>query len=283
LGRLRFRLGFFYGRRTDFSHRSSRRILALLRLALLTEIFAVAARFAWLTLLAVTIIALLALRRRRRLLLAARRLDAAQGTAQFFQLPFIHDFLPFGHFDEFKHFVELINHVLERNRNFCGMLDGLCNCGTFCGTKISGLYPRFWRGRALKLLALRSLFLTFGAALLRTLNGAAFARLRSEWWWLGNRPNLGLAFGSVAVGVMRRKIIRFLCVWFAKTTCRVRLVLPSLFGRGRLLGGFRRVGIFFGFGRGIFICGGAGATTTATTTTATTAAIRRTKGRGSWT
>ena len=46
-------------------------------------------------------------------LIAARRLDAAEGAAEFLNLTFVGELLAFGDLDEFEHFVELINHLLE--------------------------------------------------------------------------------------------------------------------------------------------------------------------------
>ena len=43
----------------------------------------------------------------------ARRLDAAQRAAEFFNLAFVGQLLAFGEFHEFEDFVQLVNRVLE--------------------------------------------------------------------------------------------------------------------------------------------------------------------------
>ena len=77
---------------------------------------------------------------RRRLV--ARRLDAAERSAQLFNLALIGEFLALGDFDEFQNFVELINRVLERLGDFRGVRHGLADGRGFCRAKISGLDPR---------------------------------------------------------------------------------------------------------------------------------------------
>jgi len=58
------------------------------------------------------------------LLFAARRLDAAERAAKFLDLALVGELLALGDFDEFQHFVEMINHLLERLGNLRGVLDG---------------------------------------------------------------------------------------------------------------------------------------------------------------
>jgi hypothetical protein len=77
--------------------------------------------------------------RRRRL--AAGRLDAAERAAEFVKLALVGELLALGDLDEFQHFVELVNHLLERLGNFRGVRDGLADGRGFGGTKIGGLGP----------------------------------------------------------------------------------------------------------------------------------------------
>lgn len=78
-----------------------------------------------------------------RRLFAARRLDAAERAPQFVNLAFIGKLLAFGDLDEFKHFVQMVNHLLERRGHFCGVLDSLTDGRGFSGAEIGGLDPRF--------------------------------------------------------------------------------------------------------------------------------------------
>jgi hypothetical protein len=75
-------------------------------------------------------------------LLAAGRLDAAQRAAQFVNLAFVGQLLTFGNLNEFEHFVELVNHLLERRGDFCGVFNGLADGRGFGGAEIGGLDPR---------------------------------------------------------------------------------------------------------------------------------------------
>jgi hypothetical protein len=59
--------------------------------------------------------------------LVARRLDSAERTAKFFNLALVGKLLALGDFNQFKNFIELVNHVLERFRNFRGMGHGLAD------------------------------------------------------------------------------------------------------------------------------------------------------------
>ena len=194
--------------------------MPLLLLAVLAEIFAVTAWFALVAvvslipLVARLLLLLVALRR----LVAARWLNAAQSAAQFFQFAFVHHFLAFGDFDEFEHFVELINHVLQRNRNFRCVFHGLCDGRTFSGAKISWFYPRPWR-LALRLGGPFLPFLTLWATLLVLAVGlATLALFRANrryllWRSFGWR----FAFGRVSVGLMRGEIRWFFRMWLAKS------------------------------------------------------------------
>jgi hypothetical protein len=79
---------------------------------------------------------------RWRLLLATRRLDAAERAAEFFNLALVGELLALGDFDEFEHFVEVVNHLFERLGNFSREFNGLADGGGLGGAKISGLDPR---------------------------------------------------------------------------------------------------------------------------------------------
>lgn len=73
--------------------------------------------------------------------LSSRRLDAAESAAKFVNLAFVGELLTLGDLDEFEHFVELVNHLLERSGDFGGVRDGLTDGGGFGGAKISGPDP----------------------------------------------------------------------------------------------------------------------------------------------
>jgi hypothetical protein len=75
-------------------------------------------------------------------LLAAGRLDAAQRAAQFVNLAFVGQLLTLGDLNEFEHFVELVNHPLERRGDFRGVFNGLADGRGFGGAEIGGLDPR---------------------------------------------------------------------------------------------------------------------------------------------
>ena len=165
----RRRLGSFGGGSLWFRLRTTLFVSALVLIAIITSRL-VAAGFVT-TRLIPAWIALLLLRRG----FAPRRLDAAQGAAKFFNFALISELLALGDFDEFQHFVEMINHLLERFGNFRGVLDGLGNGRGFSGTKISGLDPRLG---ALRL----------GAAFLPAVIGTTIAKLlarrlgRARWF-----------------------------------------------------------------------------------------------------
>jgi hypothetical protein len=57
----------------------------------------------------------------------ARWLDAAERAAEFVNLAFVGELLAFGDLDEFEHFVEMINHLLEAIGNFSGVFHSLAN------------------------------------------------------------------------------------------------------------------------------------------------------------
>jgi hypothetical protein len=63
----------------------------------------------------------------RRLLLMAWRLDAAERAAKFVNFALIGKFLALGHLDQFQDFVQLVNRVLERFRNFRGVRHSLAD------------------------------------------------------------------------------------------------------------------------------------------------------------
>jgi hypothetical protein len=66
----------------------------------------------------------------------ARRLDAAQRAAQFINFPFVREFLPLGHFDEFEHFIEMVNHLFQTLGDFRRVLHGLTDGRGVGGAKI---------------------------------------------------------------------------------------------------------------------------------------------------
>ncbi len=108
-----------------------------------------------------------------RLLLEARRLDAAERAAEFFNLAFVGQFLALGKLDQFKNFVQLVNRVLERLGNFRGMGHSLADGRSLRRAKICRLDPGFrlraavlWASRAF--LAVRT-FLTLRTAFPLTL------------------------------------------------------------------------------------------------------------------
>ena len=72
----------------------------------------------------------------------ARRLDASERAAEFFNLAFVGEFLAFGDFDEFEHFVEMVRHLLEGVGNFRGVFDGLADGRCVGGSEIRILRPR---------------------------------------------------------------------------------------------------------------------------------------------
>ena len=261
----------------------------MLLVAILAEIFTVTARLALVAIIPLIpmvtrLLLLFALRR----LVAARWLDAAQSAAQFFQFAFVHHFLTLGDFDEFEHFVELINHVLQRNGNFRGVFYGLCDGRTFRRTEISWLHPRL-RRLAFRLGQTFLPFLTLVRALVLAILTTLLLPVRLPplaLFWANRsfllRRGFGLRFnfGRVSIGVVRRKVIRFFRVGFAKSTRVVGFRFVSIRWSGVLFGGFLSWGNFFGFGRGVFIRCGTGTTSPTTTTTTATTAICGAQWRG---
>jgi hypothetical protein len=82
-------------------------------------------------------------------LLMAWGLDAAEGAAQFFNLALVGQLLALGDFHQFQNFVQAVNHLFERLRNFRGMRHSLADGGSFGGAKIGGLAPLPGLGTAL--------------------------------------------------------------------------------------------------------------------------------------
>lgn len=72
----------------------------------------------------------------------ARRLDAAERAAEFVNLAFVGELLPLGDLDQFQHFVEMINHLLEAVGNFRGVLDRLADGRGIGGSEIRKTRPR---------------------------------------------------------------------------------------------------------------------------------------------
>jgi hypothetical protein len=198
------------------------------RRALDRRLFAARSRF---TLVAAGFVAARAARRRRHL---ARRLDAAERAAEFVNLALIRELLAFGDFDEFKHLVKLVNHLLERPGDLRGVGDGLADGRGFGGAEISGPDPWF---------RTRRLALRFGAALFR----AAVALFHAQRF----RPCCGRGFFGVfgvscgRLGFMRGKFGGRFRVRLAKTA---GLGLVFRFVRLQRHGG--RGGGFNGFGSG---------------------------------
>lgn len=198
--------------------------------------------------------------RQRWLLLAARRLDAAQGATQFFNFTLVGEFLALGHFHQFQHFVEMINHLFQRLGNFRGKCDGLTDSGSFCRTKISGLDPRFRTRR-------------FGTTF-RTPVALRFAlkvKLRPGFRRVGFFHDRFRHRRFRRIGFVRSKVGGRFRMRFAKIAGGIALVMLCVFdgfGGGRAwLNGFRRRRNFFGHGFGSHRTRPT-ATATATTTTA---------------
>jgi len=79
----------------------------------------------------------------------ARWLDTSQCAAQFVNLAFVGELLPLGNLDEFEHFVEMINHLLEAIGNFRGVFHGLTDGRGVGGPEIRITRTRcsWFRGR----------------------------------------------------------------------------------------------------------------------------------------
>ncbi|MEI8289484.1 MAG: hypothetical protein WCH99_08410 [Verrucomicrobiota bacterium] len=95
----------------------------------------------WFAVIAARFIPARPTRRRWRRQFAARRLNAAKRAAQFLDFTLVGELLALGDFDKFEHFVELVNHLLERFGNLRGMSDGFADGGSLGGTEIGGLNP----------------------------------------------------------------------------------------------------------------------------------------------
>jgi len=202
---------------------------------------------------------------RAKSLRLAWRLDAAKRAAQFINFAFVREFLALGHFDELKHFVEMINHFFQTVGNFRGMFHGLADGRGVGGTKI-----RITRARC-SLLRCRRAFKTFRAFEAIVTFGAV-RPLRS----LGHEPlrcraNIFNAFAR-AVGTFR----------FGARHRGQRRIFIFDFRRFVDVGGGGRVGNFSRPGGGRRIGGGRArprATAPATAASAP-AAVGTTGGRG---
>jgi len=205
--------------------------------------------------------------------LTARRLDAAERAAEFVKLALVGELLTLGDLDEFEHFVELVNHLLERLGNFRGVRDGLADGRGFGGAKIGGLGPLTLARR------FRAAFrpAVTGKFALRPARRPGFRR--GEIFSGRFRHRFFHRFGFV-----RGKVGGRFRVWLAEIAGGIGLVMI------RVLGGFRRRRVWFNCfrgGRNFFGTGRAGlgnngtrAAATATTTTATAAAAGTSRGRG---
>jgi len=222
------------------------------------------------------------------LLLMPWWLDATECAAQFVNLAFVRQFLPFGEFDQLKNFVQLIQRMPEVFGDFRGMRHRLADGRDIGGTKICRLGPLPLLGAAL---LVPLLVLMLWRALLAFL---AFLPLRSFGTLMALRTAFRLrrrlAFGnrfrhSFTRRGGRRNIFRrhgigiggFLGMRFAKITGGIRLgfsrVFHACFGRRRL-GAFLFRRKFLGGGVS-FVAGWARYAATATTTATTAAASTR--------
>ena len=209
----------------------------------------------------------------RRRHFAAGRLDAAQGAAKFIKLPFIGELLPLGHLDEFEHFIQLINHLLERLGNLRGVGNGLADGRSFGGPEIGGLDPLALTGGQARRRLRRTLIPAVNPAWFAT----RFARGRRHGSGGGHRFRFVFSGRGVFV---RTETFRLIRMGFAKTAGSFSFVL----GMGRRFSGFDRSGRFganfAGFRRRrIFFSAGFGSyrarpTPTATAPTATAIATR---------
>jgi len=174
-------------------------------------------------------------------LFAPGRLDAAERAAKFFNFAFVGELLAFGDLDEFKHFVELVNHLLERLGDLRGVRDGFADGRGFGGPEIGGLGPLTlrWRFRS-----------AFGPAKFRSAATRRFTRRFGSPRWFrrmaGFRDGFGLV-GWLRSGFVRGKFSGHFRVRFAKIAGGISFVF-------RVLGVFRRFGCrragFNGFRRG---------------------------------
>jgi hypothetical protein len=95
---------------------------------------------------------------RRMLLLVAERLDAAERAAKFINLALIGELLALRQFDQFKNFVQLVNHIFERFGNFGGVGHRLGDGRGVRRTKIRRAAPLPLPGRAIFLAILLAAF-----------------------------------------------------------------------------------------------------------------------------
>jgi hypothetical protein len=179
---------------------------------------------------------------RWRLLLAPRRLDAAESAAEFFNLALVGELLALGDFDEFEHFVEVVNHLLERLGNFSREFNGLADGGGLGGAKIGGFDPRLGplRFRA-----------AFGPAFARFVALRLLARRFGGTGWLRFRRRSNFCGGFRCrrfrrLGFMRGKFgghvgmrLSEAAGGFGFVFC-VLVMFPGLGGGGGRLDGFRR-------------------------------------------
>jgi hypothetical protein len=61
---------------------------------------------------------------------ASRLMDSAQRLAQRLDFAFVSEFLAFGHLDEFKHFLHLVECLFERLDNLCHLINRLADGGS---------------------------------------------------------------------------------------------------------------------------------------------------------
>ena len=182
--------------------------------------------------------------------------------------------MAFGDLDEFEHFVELINHLLERLGNFRGVRNGLTDSGSFRRTKISGLDPR---------LRTQRFGTAFGATI--ALRFAGEITLRPSFRRARNFCDGFCLRRFRRISLVRSKIGGCFRVRFAEITGSIALVMFgvfNVFGSGRVgFERFRRGRNFFGSRCASLSNHGtrSATTTTATTTTAIAAGTARGRGR----
>jgi hypothetical protein len=166
-------------------------------------------------------------------LFAARRLNAPEGAAKFFNFALVSELLTVGNLDEFEHFIKLVNHLLERLGNLSGMLHGLADGRGFGGTKIGGFDPRLG--------ALRFRAALRPALFLPAVSGLIAGRFgRTDRFRFGSggcfRHRL-VGGGFHCLGFVRGKFSRFLGMRFTESAGGILVV--SMF---RMLGVFCRLG-----------------------------------------
>ncbi len=148
----------------------------------------------------------------------ARRLDATKRAAKFVNLALVGEFLALGDLDEFQHFVELVNHLLERLGDFRGVRDGLTDGGNFGGTKIGRLDPR---------LRAQRFGTAFGATI--TLRFTRKITLRPDFRRAGMFRGRFRHRRFRRIGFVRGKISGRFRVRFAKITGGIALVMFGVF------------------------------------------------------